>query len=125
MTIPPLRAPLTYWTIAIVHDDNFNGWPVKSWPSEVFVSIKGRPVVRQRAEFRCEDDAQKFLDFNREVLDHRCAGKFGFRTFRISSGTSLWPITYDEPVQLKRPGCLSRTGDSERMLKARGTALDV
>jgi|GEM_PF-6383443 len=111
MTIPPLGKPLTYWTIAIVHDDNFNGWPVKS-PSEVFVSIKGRPVVRQWAEFKCEDEAQKFLELNREVLDHRCAGKFGFRAFRISSGTSFWPITYDEPVELKRPRCLRRTRDS-------------
>ena len=109
MTIPPLRDPLTYWTIAIVHDDNFNGWPVKGEPSEVFVSIKGRPSVRQWAQFKCRDDAERFLEINREVLDHRCAGKFGFRAFRVGSGTSLWPITYDEPVELRRPRGLRRT----------------
>jgi len=47
-----------------------------------------------------------FLEINREVLDHRCAGKVGFRGFRIRSGDSPWPTEYDEPLELERPRSL-------------------
>lgn len=106
MTIPPLHDPLTYWTVAIDHDDGFNGWPVKSWPSEVFVTIKGRPAVRHWVQFRSQAEAESFLDINRVLLEHRCANKVGFHGFRVQSGTSYWPVDYHEVIELKRPRSL-------------------
>jgi hypothetical protein len=102
MTLPPLRDPVTYWSIAIDHEDMFNGWPVKSWPGEVYVSAKGFPTVRSQARFETESDAKLFLETNRTVVERRCANKFGFHGFVVCSGGSLWPVEYDQPVLLGR-----------------------
>lgn len=102
MTLPPLSQPMTYWTIAIDHEDGYNGWPVKASPPEVFVSAKGYPTVKSWAQFRSKADAELFLERNREAILRRCGSKRGFHGLAVTSGSSLWPVVFDRPGRIAR-----------------------
>ena len=100
MTKPPLTGPVTFWTIAIHHEDFFNDWSIKE-KDEVCVSIRGYPTVRDPAVFRSEVEARRFLETNRKVLDRRCAVRIGFLAFNIREIRQYWPVEYDEVPQLR------------------------
>ena len=99
MTLPPLRHAISYWTISIEHHEWFNGWAV-GIRDGVYVSPTGYPATKAGVALRTQKLANMFLTSNREIIDRRCASKFGFISYKIVERQSYWPVEYNELIDL-------------------------